>query len=168
MCYYSKEVWKVVTSIHGLEQLNSVLKDPSSFHLLSQVLSVLALSSRLFPCFPIAATWLLLLRKAICHTTQTRFYIASVGVYSHAFLFSDTCRVRSLIWEGSMGKRHKTIFEETLSICAKTQNDLWRDFGHLCIFEYINGKHMYAKWQVYAPKSWNMWGFRVWFTSLNP
>lgn len=114
----------------SLEQFVSFLKVLGSSIFSTTVLSVWALSSCLFPH---ATTCLLLLHIAICYTTRARFYIAIPGIHWHALLFSDSCRVRSLIWESSMGKNMKLIFEEILII----------HLGHLCTlsaytFEYVN------------------------------
>lgn len=66
-------------------------------------------------CFPTAAVWLLLLCVAT-HMTRARFYIAILGVPQLAlfFFFPESCRIRCLIWEGSMVKKTKLIFEEVL------------------------------------------------------
>lgn len=78
-------------------------------------------------CFPTAAVWLLLLRVAT-HMTWARFCIAILGVPQLPLLFSESCRIRCLIWEGSMVKKDKT--------------DFWRGFNNVS-WSFVQNKWLF-------------------------
>lgn len=98
-------------NLWSLEQFNSVLPQGLGFFPFSVALSSVC---RLCPhvSFLIAAIWLLLLHRDICHRAWARFYMAILGVLPIA-PFSDMGR--NVIWEVNMGgKTMKLIFEEVL------------------------------------------------------